>query len=441
MSSQSIKMSSSAQLEAYSSGMLAVASQDAKVSVGGSVDAYLGESTTVATGRASLLSSELLSVDAKGLAVTSSESVDLSSAGDVGVRADTIDVNSNDFRLYSTDVELISASGMRADAQGPINVQSQDGLAGRFAGAAEIIVGKETDLYSLGAVGMTSAGDTQFDGLGDLEATVQGQVQLHARSARGAVDDDAALAVAGDVSMVAGGGVELAATFLDSQIAGDINTTSARAQLAVQNQATIDAGRLEVRSVRGVHMYSKGASIDIGASDELEFAPFLWKAPLSFNTFENMLPEAMSDILELSVRAAGSNSQAFIRLTGGSSAEVSLDIATESSGAVEWVEVWNEKVQANSTLFDGLHVRLAAPTAISGFRLRTTPNALFEGSDKLTFSMGRQVSLVRVASGSDMDATASKTMSMSAQSVLVNAAKTMDVSVSGKYCKSRPLVS
>ena len=164
--------------------MLAVASQDAKVSVGGSVDAYLGESTTVATGRASLLSSELLSVDAKGLAVTSSESVDLSSAGDVGVRADTIDVNSNDFRLYSTDVELISASGMRADAQGPINVQSQDGLAGRFAEAAEIIVGKETDLYSLGAVGMTSAGDTQFDGLGDLEATVQGQVQLHARSAR-----------------------------------------------------------------------------------------------------------------------------------------------------------------------------------------------------------------------------------------------------------------
>ena len=146
--------------------------------------------------------------------------------------------------------------------------------------------------------------------------------------------------------MVAGGGAELAATFLDSQIAGDINTTSARAQLAVQNQATIDAGRLEVRSVRGVHMYSKGASIDIGASDELEFAPFLWKAPLSFNTFENMLPEAMSDILELSVRAAGSNSQAFIRLTGGSSAEVSLDIATESSGAVEWVEVWNEKVQA-----------------------------------------------------------------------------------------------
>ena len=143
-----------------------------------------------------------------------------------------------------------------------------------------------------------------------------------------------------------------------------------------------------------------------------------------------MLPEAMSDILELSVRAADSNSQAFIRLTGGSSAEVSLDIATESSGAVEWVEVWNEKVQANSTLFDGLHVRLAAPTAISGFRLRTTPNALFEGSDKLTFSMGRQVSLVRVASGSDMDATASKTMSMSAQSVLVNAAKTMDVSVS-----------
>ena len=87
-------------------------------------------------------------------------------------------MNSNDFRLYSTDVELISASGMRADAQGPINVQSQDGLAGRFAGAAEIIVGKETDLYSLGAVGMTSAGDTQFDGLGDLEATVQ-----HRRSA------------------------------------------------------------------------------------------------------------------------------------------------------------------------------------------------------------------------------------------------------------------
>ena len=85
------------------------------------------------------------------------------------------------------------------------------------------------------------------------------------------------------------------------------------------------------------------------------------KAPLSFNTFENMLPEAMSDILELSVRAADSNSQAFIRLTGGCSAEVSLDIATESSGAVEWVEVWNEKVQANSTLFDGLHVRLAAP--------------------------------------------------------------------------------
>ena len=52
--------------------------------------------------------------------------------------------------------------------------------------------------------------------------------------------------------MVAGGGAD-ERYFLDSQIAGDINTTSARAQLAVQNQATIDAGRLEVRSVRGVH--------------------------------------------------------------------------------------------------------------------------------------------------------------------------------------------
>ena len=328
-------------------------------------------------------------------------------------------------------VDVYSQSGFNAVANDDFKVTAGASFKGRIQDKADVVVGGlEVQTLKTVSVSAGDHADVSVDGAIGVAST--GAVSLDAATVDTRVKGSTGLLAGGDLRMAAGGDSSLDSASLSANIRGDIDASGGALSLAGTKKLSVVAGDVDVQTPGSVRLAGKGGFAEIDSKTDVEFVNFIWRSSSSFQNFENPLPEEVTDVTEVVIRAKAQGSPA--EVVASSHTTLTMQIGEVVDGNLVFKTVWTSNVGQGTYSLDGLVVQLDRLYNVAALRLAssTGDGKTYTGWSEVHFLLGREIASgsVRVASASTLEATAASGLLMSAQNVQLNAASELDVSAS-----------
>ena len=331
---------------------------------------------------------------------------------------------------HAAGVDIYSETGLKAVAGSNFELTAGGTLDARIQDSAEATVGA-LDLQSLASTSILSGDDAELAVDGDLGAVATGAVELDALSMESRVAGTLDLIAGGSATVATGGAATLDAASLDANVRGDISASGAALNLEGSKTLSVVAGEIDVQTPGSVRLAGNGAYAELDGSTDIEFETFLWKSSDTFDVFENTLPAEVSDVTEIVIRGTTGSAASIV---AAAQTTITLQLGEMAGGAMTWRTVWTSKVGVGTYSADGQVIKLDRLYAISAMRLSSDAGdgKTFQGWSTVQIMLGKEVAngAVRVASASNLEATAADGVLLNAQTVQLNAASELDVSAS-----------
>ena len=323
-------------------------------------------------------------------------------------------------------VDIYSETGVKATAGSNFELTAGGGLEAKIQDKAQLTLGA-LDVQALASVSLLSGDDAEISVDGDIGTVATGSVSLDAASLSAAVGGSARLTAGGVLDLKARGSASLEADSLLAQVRGDIDAAGAALKLSGTKGLSVVAGSVDVQTPGAVRIAGKGGVAELGGEGSTEFVGFIWTGPSTFDTYTTTVPEVVSDVTEVVIRAS----------YAGNAAEVVADAPTtltmeigeaDANGAVTYTKVWASAVGVGTFSLDGLVISLDRGYAVKSIKL-SAGDSVYSGWSQVVFNLGvTTVGGLKLASASSLEATAARGVLLGAESVTVNAATDLDVS-------------
>ena len=323
-------------------------------------------------------------------------------------------------------VDVYSESAFNAVANDDFKVTAGGKFEGRIQETADLIVGA-LELQSLKKASLIAGDHAEISVNGDLGASATGAVSLDAATLTSQITSNTGITAGGDIDLAAGGVATLGANSLLAQVRGDIDAAGAALKLSGTKGLSVVAGSVDVQTPGAVRIAGKGGVAELGGEGSTEFVGFIWTGPSTFDTYTTTVPEVVSDVTEVVIRAS----------YAGNAAEVVADAPTtltmeigeaDANGAVTYTKVWASAVGVGTFSLDGLVISLDRGYAVKSIKL-SAGDSVYSGWSQVVFNLGvTTVGGLKLASASSLEATAARGVLLGAESVTVNAATDLDVS-------------
>eukprot|EP01044_Picomonas_judraskeda_P029513 COSAG03_NODE_10249_length_662_cov_1.081705_2_plen_152_part_01 len=138
----------------------------------------------------------------------------------------------------------------------------------------------------------------------DIGTTSSGAVRLNSAAITAHVTAETEVTAGGDLNLAAGGAATVGARSLLAQVRGDIDATGAALKIAGTKELSVIAGGIDVQTPGAVKIAGKGGVAELGGEPTIDYVGFVWHSAANFGTFEQSLPETVSGVMELVVRAS-----------------------------------------------------------------------------------------------------------------------------------------
>ena len=323
-------------------------------------------------------------------------------------------------------VDVYSESAFNAVANDDFKVTAGGKFEGRIQETADLIVGA-LELQSLKKASLIAGDHAEISVNGDLGTSATGAVSLDAATLTSQITSNTGITAGGDIDLAAGGVATLGANSLLAQVRGDIDAAGAALKLSGTKGLSVVAGSVDVQTPGAVRIAGKGGVAELGGEGSTEFVGFIWTGPSTFDTYTTTVPEVVSDVTEVVIRAS----------YAGNAAEVVADAPTtltmeigeaDANGAVTYTKVWASAVGVGTFSLDGLVISLDRGYAVKSIKL-SAGDSVYSGWSQVVFNLGvTTVGGLKLASASSLEATAAKGVLLNAGSVQLSAQTDLDVS-------------
>ena len=262
--------------------------------------------------------------------------------------------------------------------------------------------------------------------MGDFATTVSNDASLDASSVAARLSGTAGIVAGGDMSMSAGGGAHLEADSILAAVRGDIDATGRAVHLSGTEEMSVMAGDIDVKTPGSIRLQGEGSVAEM-TGPETEFVTFVWRSNADFEQHQNILPEAVTEVSEVVIRAGYSDSPA--EVVADTHTTVGLSLGEESGSQLTWKMVWTSTDQGAYSM-DGLTVGLEAPLDVAAIRLSSFggDGRTFRGWSRVEILLGRPTGGgMRVASASNLEASVAGGVLLTADTVQMSSAKMLEV--------------
>ncbi len=326
-------------------------------------------------------------------------------------------------------VDVYSESAFSAVAHDDFKVTAGGKFDGRVQDTADFIVGG-LDLQSLKKVSLTGGDHAVVSVHGDIGTTASGSVKLNSAALAAHVTSDTGITAGGNLNLAAGGHATVGAKSLLAQMRGDIDATGAALKLSGTKELSVVAGDIDVQTPGAVKIAGKGGVAELGGEPTIDYVGVVWNSPANFGFFEYMLPETVSGVTEMVVRASYAGSPAEIVATVPTT--LTMEVGTAAAdGSLSYTKVWSSAVGVGTFSLDGLVVSVASAVDVSTIKLSATSDGVYSGWSMVDFKLGVETAAgMAVASAGDIEATAGKAVLLNAGSVSLSSSTDLDVSAS-----------
>jgi hypothetical protein len=212
-------------------------------------------------------------------------------------------------------------------------------------------------------------------------------------------------------------------------VRGDIDATGAALKIAGTKELSVIAGEIDVQTPGAVKIAGKGGVAELGGEPTIDYVGFVWHSAANFGTFEQSLPETVSGVMELVVRAS-EGSAAEVVATAPTT--LTMQVGTVAAdGSLSYTKVWSSALGVGTFSLDGLVVSLAAAVDVSTIKLSASNDGVYSGWSTVVFKLGVETAAgMAVSSAGDIEATAAKGVLLNAGSVSLSSSTDLDVSAS-----------
>ena len=339
-----------------------------------------------------------------------------------GIQADAM-VVTKDENSFIAGIDVLSESGVRAEALEGFEVTSGAGLAVRVQEVADLTAGA-VDLGSLGEVTMVAGDDASVSIGGDIGAVAGGSVSFSADDVTTSLEGSASLSALGEMRVEAGGQTSLAAQSLLANIGGDVGILGRALLISGSKELSVVAAEVDVQTPGSIRVAGNGGIAEVDGEARINFIGFMWRSNANFDHFENVLPEPVSEVTQIVVRASSQGGAAVVT---GSGTTVMMHLGEDDgTGGTAFGKVWTSKTGSGEYSMDGLTITLDRLYAVSVIRLGSTGGSgeTFRGWSEVEFLLGQHVAAgtMRVASASNLEATAVGGVILGANAVHVSSA-------------------
>ena len=147
------------------------------------------------------------------------------------------------------------------------------------------------------------------------------------------------------------------------------------------------AGDIDVKTPGSIRLQGEGSVAEM-TGPETEFVTFVWRSNADFEQHQNILPEAVTEVSEVVIRAGYSDSPA--EVVADTHTTVGLSLGEESGSQLTWKMVWTSTDQGAYSM-DGLTVGLEAPLDVAAIRLSSFggDGRTFRGWSRVEILLGR----------------------------------------------------
>ena len=325
-------------------------------------------------------------------------------------------------------VDIYSETGIKATANDNLELFAGGKLEARIQDRAEMTLGA-LDVQALASFSILAGDDAELSVDGDIGTVATGNVEIDAASLMAGAAGDVALKTGGRVDVSAKGDTKLEANSLLAQTRGDIDATGAALKIAGTKELSVIAGEIDVQTPGAVKIAGKGGVAELGGEPTIDYVGFVWHSAANFGTFEQSLPETVSGVMELVVRAS-EGSAAEVVATAPTT--LTMQVGTVAAdGSLSYTKVWSSALGVGTFSLDGLVVSLAAAVDVSTIKLSASNDGVYSGWSTVVFKLGVETAAgMAVSSAGDIEATAAKGVLLNAGSVSLSSSTDLDVSAS-----------
>lgn len=338
-----------------------------------------------------------------------------------GIRGD--DVILARAEQFDAGIEMLSDTGIRATALEGFQVTSGDSMEVRVQQGFGMLSGGAMDMRSLGAVAVVSADDAQLSIGGDIGASVGGSTRFSAGDLDVQLEDSASFRAMGPMTLTTGEDVSLAARSLIAEVKQDVSVLGRALRFSGSEELAVVAGDVDVQTPGSVRVAGNGAELELNGMPQVKFVSFKWRSNERFDSFENVLPEAVAGVTQVVVR--GGVGSATVRGRPGATAAMYLGEA-DGSVRTSFAKVWMAAADGSELSLDGLTITLDRQYTVTAIQLIATGGSgdTFQGWGAVEFLLGQHVAAgsMRAASASNMEAMAAGRVLLGANEVHVSSA-------------------
>ena len=331
-------------------------------------------------------------------------------------------------------VDVYSESAFNAVANDDFRVTA-GGFTGRIQDHAQLLTGG-LEVQSLEKVSLSSGDDVQTSVDGNIGTAAAGSISLDAAALDSRVRGHIGLSSGSGVSVASGGTASLDAGTLVANVHGGIDASGAAINLAGANKLSVVAGDLDVLTPGSARLAAAGAIAEIDGAAKMEFVSFRWFSDSTFDTWQNVLPEEMGEVVEVIIRATvpGSAAQVVVAAHTVLTIDIGEHVTSDGGTGLSYTTVWQSSIGQGTYSLDGLVVRLGRQFSVAALRLSSSAGDgnTYSGWSEVKVLLGHEEAggTVRVASASNLEATARNGVLLNAQTVQLNAAAELEVSAS-----------
>jgi hypothetical protein len=353
-----------------------------------------------------------------------------------GIRSDAMVMSEEDDGGFFAGVDITSESGARMVAGEGFEITSGRGADVKVQETAKVTAGG-VDLSSHGSISMMGGDDAELSVAGDIGATASGTVKLSSEDVEATLAGAASIAALGEMKVEAGGAASLAAKSLLASVQGDVGVLGRGIRLSGSEELSVVASAVDVQTPGSIRLAGKGGLAEVDGEAVVEFVTYMWRSSDRFAEFENVLPDVVADVAEVLVRATVGSAA----IVAGPRTSVELHLGEDNgAGGTTFGTVWSLGAGSGDYTMDGLVIKLDRPYAVSVIRLQSSGGSgeTFTGWSEVEFLLGQQVAsgAMRVASASNLEATAVGGVLLGADAVHVSAAKDLAVDAANTQLSS-----
>jgi len=298
-------------------------------------------------------------------------------------------------------------------------------------------VGERLEVIA-GGVGLSSAssvevtgGDMSVSSDGSMTGFASGSVELGGASLAGRVTGGAAGVVGGEASLLVGGAVSVESGGAGSATFGDGVSLSGGSVMLESGDGLVGVARsVDVVGSESVRVGSTGAVVELSGSGDMEYVGFVWRSSSSFDEFESMLTEVITDVEEVLIRSMAPGGAQVVS-TGGGGTGVHMELAAATTASSSWHRVWGSTMGSGSYSLDGLHVQFERQD-VGGIRFGSSLGSgpTYQGWAAVMVHFGRATGAgaVRVTAASVLEAVSGESLSVMSEAVSVSAGRSLEVS-------------